>query len=101
VCALALRAFDALRLLRSPLNRYNRHAARYDHPLAGANLAIGVRTAIGQPCEPRATGVGHMFHFLVVGVACLDRFLGRGRPGQIPAKLGLMSRRRISILTVA
>jgi hypothetical protein len=74
VCALALRAFDARRPLRSPLNRYDRHAARYDHPLAGANLAVGVQAAIGQPCEPGATGVRDMFHFLVVGVACLDRF---------------------------
>jgi hypothetical protein len=79
VCALALRAFDARRPLRSPLNRYYRHAARYDHPLAGANLAIGVQTAIGQPCEPGATGVRGMFHFLFVGVTGLDRFWAEAR----------------------
>jgi hypothetical protein len=58
----------------APCKVYNRHAARYDHQLEGADLAIGVQTAIGQPCEPGATGVRGMFRFLVVGVACLERF---------------------------
>jgi hypothetical protein len=55
--------------------------------LRGANLAVGVQAAIGQPCEPGATGVRGMFHFLVVGAACLDRFWAEAGRGRFPRNL--------------